>query len=133
MPIGDPQGGMFEYTVEGLPESVFACAVPVGDLDRSLMFYTGTLGMRLLGRDDREAYVSRGGCRLILRVSERTGVDTGIYLGVDSPYNTRRRLVDEGVAFEREPARGPLGTYTSFLDPDGNILHAIDCGAEFRM
>ena len=51
MPIGDPQGGLFEYTVEGLPESIFACSIPVSDIDRSLEFYTGMLGMELLGRD----------------------------------------------------------------------------------
>ena len=53
MPIGDPQGGLFEYTVEGLPESIFACSIPVSDIDRSLEFYTGMLGMELLGTEGR--------------------------------------------------------------------------------
>ncbi len=113
MPIGDPQGGLFEYTVEG--------------------FYTGMLGMELLGRDGREAYLKRGECRIILTVSDRVGVDTGIRFGVDSPFNTRRRLIDEEVEFVREPVHTPFGTCTSFLDPDGNVLHAIDSSADFRM
>ena len=133
MPLGDPHGGFFEYTVEGIPESIFACSIPVSDLSRSVDFYTGILGMQLLGETDGEAYIRRGSCRLILRVSDDVGVDTGVYLGVDSPFNTRRRLIDEDVEFVREPIHSPFGTYTSFLDPDGNVIHAIDQGAEFRI
>ena len=133
MPLGDPQGGFFEYTVEGIPESIFACSVPVRDLDASIGFYTDVLCLDLLGRTDSEAYLRRGQCRMILRVSDVTGVDTGVYFGVDSPFNTRRRLIDEGVEFVQEPVHTPFGTCTSFLDPDGNVLHAIDSGADFRM
>ena len=133
MPLGDPQGGLFEYTVEGIPESIFAFSVPVRDLDRAIEFYTGILCLDVLGRTDAEAYLRRGQCRIILRVSEDAGVDTGVYFGVDSPFNTRRRLIDEDVEFVREPVHTPFGTCTSFLDPDGNVLHAIDCGAEFRI
>ncbi len=133
MPLGDPQGGLFEYTVEGIPESIFASSVPVGDLDVSIRFYTDVLHLELLGRTDSEAYLRRGQCRIILRTSQDAGIDTGIYFGVDSPFNTRRRLIDEDVEFVREPVHTPFGTCTSFLDPDGNILHAIDSGAEFRM
>lgn len=133
MPLGDPHGGFFEYTVEGIPESIFACSIPVSDLSRSVDFYTGILGMQLLGETEGEAYIRRGSCRLILRVSDDVGVDTCVYLGVDSPFNTRRRLIDEDVEFVREPIHSPFGTYTSFLDPDGNVIHAIDQGAEFRI
>lgn len=119
--------------MEGIPESIFACSIPVSDLSRSVDFYTGILGMQLLGETDGEAYIRRGSCRLILRVSDDVGVDTGVYLGVDSPFNTRRRLIDEDVEFVREPIHSPFGTYTSFLDPDGNVIHAIDQGAEFRI
>ena len=133
MPIGDPQGGFFEYTVEGIPESIFAGSVPVSDLERSIGFYTDVLRLDLLGRTETEAYLRRGNCRLILRASDVTGVDTGLYFGVDSPFNTRRRLIDEDVEFVREPVHTPFGTCTSFLDPDGNVLHAIDAGAEFRI
>ena len=133
MPIGDPHGGFFEYTEEGLPECIFACTIPVSDMDRSVRFYSDILGMELLGRDGSAAYMVRGSCRVILKASDSVGLDTGLFFGVDSPYNTRRRLIDEGVEFLREPARGPLGTETSFLDPDGNVIHATDVGADFRM
>ena len=133
MPLGDPHGGLFEYTDEGLPGSIFACTVPVRDVTRSIGFYRDILGMEVLSSDDSIAYLCRDGCRVILRRSENVGVDTGLYLGVDSPYNTRRRLIDEGVIFTQEPMHGPFGTYTSFRDDDGNVIHCIETGAEFRI
>ena len=38
MPLGDPEGGNFEYTYEGLPETLFACAVPVADMEKFDLF-----------------------------------------------------------------------------------------------
>lgn len=133
MPLGDPQGGMFEYTDEGLPEGISAFTVPCRDLDRSIGFYSGLLGMELLGRKDGTAYLRRRGCTVILKASQHAGIDTGVYVTVDSPYNTHRRLIDEGVGFYDEPRRGPLGTSTAIMDPDGNIIRMIDGGAEFRL
>ena len=133
MPLGDPCGGNFEYTVEGLPERIFAHIVPVSDLERSICFYTDILGMRLLGSDTDSAYMIRGECRLILRKSDDVGVDTGLVMGVDSPYNTRRRLIDEEVEFTVDPVRTPFGTFTSFLDPDGNVISVMEMNAEFSL
>ena len=133
MPIGDPHGGNFEYTVEGLPESIFACVIPVRDPGASAGFYSEILGMRELGSDQDSVYMVRGDCRIILRRSEQVGVHVGAVFGVDSPYNTRRRLIDEDVEFVVDPVRGPLGTHTSFLDPDGNVLTVIETHAEFRL
>lgn len=133
MPIGDPHGGNFEYTVEGLPESIFACVIPVRDPRASAGFYSEILGMRELGSDENNVYMVRGDCRIILRRSEQVGVHVGAVFGVDSPYNTRRRLIDEDVEFVVDPVRGPFGTHTSFLDPDGNVLTVIETHAEFRL
>ncbi len=133
MPLGDPHGANFEYTQEGLPEGVFAFTVPVSDIDRSLGFYRDLLGMTVLGQDDGHAYLIRGACRIVLERSENVGIDTGVYISVDSPYNTHRRLVDEGVGFWSEPRRGPMGTFTAILDPDRNVLRMIETGAEFRL
>lgn len=133
MPLGDPHGGNFEYTEEGLPLAVQVCTIPARDPVRSAAFYTDILGMELLGSDDDHAYLRRGSCRVVLRRSEQVGVDTGLFLAVDSPYNTRRRLIDEGVVFTQEPIHSPFGTYTSFRDDDGNTISVIDAGAEFRL
>ncbi len=132
MPLGDPNGCNFEYTVEGLPESTFAVTIPSRDPLRAAEFYTEVLGMEILGESDDGVYLRRKGCRIILRRSEIVGVDTGILFEVDNPYNTRRRLMDEGVRFLTDPTRGPLGTFTTFYDPDGNIIGVIEGGAEFR-
>jgi len=133
MPIGDPGGGNFMYTTEGLPESVFMAAVPCRDIDRSLSFYNGLLGMDVLYRKKKEAAVRRNGATLLLRASDAVGIDTGIYLGVENPYDLHRRLVDEGVVFVSDPLRTPLGVSTSFRDFDGNVIHAIETRAPLRI
>jgi len=133
MPLGDPHGANFEYTIEGLPESVFACTIPVRDIQRAIGFYKDILCLEILGSDEEYAYLKRNDCRIVLKRSETVGVDTGLYLGVDSPYNTRRRLIDEGVVFAQEPKRGPFGTFCSIRDDDGNVLHLIETKAEFKM
>jgi len=132
MPIGDPGDGNFNYTVEGLPETIFMATVPCRDIDRALSFYNGLLGMDILYKKEKEAAVRRNGATLLLRVSVSVGMDTGIFLGVENPYDLHRRLVDEGVIFVRDPVRAPLGVYTSFKDDDGNIIHAIEMKAELR-
>ena len=133
MPLGDPHGANFEYTVEGLPTSIHACTIPVSDIAKALPFYRDILCMEVLSTDDSVAYLIRENCRLILRKSDVPGIDTGLYLGVDSPYNTRRRLIDEGVEFAQEPRHGPFGTFCSILDYDGNVIHLIETGAGFRI
>ena len=133
MPLGDPHGGLFEYTDEGLPETVFACTVPARDPSRSAAFYTDMLGLELLGSDGDRVFLRRGACNIVLVRSEAVGIDTGIYLGVGNPYDTRRRLIDEGVVFAEPPVRTPMGTATAIRDDDGNTLHLIETGAEFRL
>lgn len=130
--MGDPHGANFEYTVEGLPESVFVCTIPVRDVSRSVGFYRDILHMDVLSEDDDAVYLRRGECRVVLKRSEKTGIDTGLYFGVDSPYNTRRRLIDEGVVFVQEPKRGPFGTFCSIRDDDANVIHLIETKAEFH-
>lgn len=132
MPLGDPHGANFEYTVEGLPESIHVCTIPVRDVSRSVSFYVDVLHMEVLAKDDDSAYLVRGNCRIILKKSEVCGIDTGLYFGVDSPYNTRRRLIDEGVVFAQEPKRGPFGTFCSIRDDDANIIHLIETKAPFQ-
>ena len=132
MPLGDPHGANFEYTVEGLPESIHVCTIPAKDISRAVGFYVDILSMELLSKDDDQAFLVRGNCRIILKRSDATGIDTGLYFGVDSPYSTRRRLIDEGVVFAQEPKRGPFGTFCSIKDDDANIIHLIETGAEFK-
>lgn len=126
MPFGDPHGGFFEYTEEGLPESLAGAFVPVKETERAVRFYTRVLKMELISEDGDTAVVGRKGFYLVLRKSQIVGVDTGIMFGVDNPYDLHRRFIDEGVIFVRDPLRGPIGVFTSFRDDDGNVLHAVD-------
>ncbi len=133
MPLGDPEGGLFEYTDEGLPEAIFAVTIPARDPQASARFYVELLGMEILGSDTDHIYLRRGSCNMILERSDAVGVHTGILFRVDCTYNTRRRLIDEDVRFETDPKRGPLGTYTTFYDLDGNTIGVIEGFAEFRL
>ncbi|HKM13589.1 MAG TPA: VOC family protein [Candidatus Methanomethylophilaceae archaeon] len=126
MPIGDPHGGDFEYTDEGLPQNITAVRVPTRDLSVSIGFYTKLLGMEVIVRKDSHAVLKREGAVILLVVSPDVGIDTGFYIGVDDPYALHRRLIDEGVVFMVDPELGPVGVYTSFRDNDGNIIRAVD-------
>ncbi len=126
MPLGDPHGGNFTYTDEGIPKGVGAVAIPTKDLDRSIHFYTEILKMRLLSRDESKAILAVGKDVIIIEKNEKTAVDTGLYLRTESPFDLHRRMVDEGVIFVLEPKRTELGLETSFRDDDGNIIHAIE-------
>ena len=132
MPIGDPCGGNFSYIDEGLPETIFMVTVPCKDIKLGIAFYRDMLGMSLLYEKDTEAVIRRNGTTIMLRRSEDVGRDTGIYLGVDNPYDLHRRLVDEGVQFIKDPMREPMGVCTSFRDQDGNLIYAIEMKAEIK-
>ena len=125
MPLGDPKGCDFRYTVEGLPENIAAATIPVTDVERSMEFYGGLLKMDVISRSDKEAVMGFRGSFIILRKSKTAGTDTGLYLGVEDPFVFHRRMVDEGVTFTRHPERGSMGVFASFRDPDSNTLHVI--------
>ena len=126
MPLGDPHGGDFEYTDEGLPKNITAVRIPTRDLDDSIGFYSDLLGMEVLTRKDTHAVLRREDAVILLIVSSSPGIDTGFYIGVDDPYALHRRLIDEGVVFMMDPEMGPIGVYTSFRDTDGNVIRAVD-------
>ena len=126
MPLGDPCGGHFEYTIEGLPQCISASTVPVSSFERAKSFYCDLLGFEAFDLEGKSLYVRRGDCVLILRISASIGIDTGIYIGVENPFDLHRRLIDENVVFVRDPMNSPIGVYTSFRDDDGNTIHAVD-------
>ena len=128
MPLGDPHGGNFIYTNEGIPKGVVAVSIPTRDIDRAIRFYTGLLKMELRSRSEDAAMLSVGKDIIVLKRSNSVGADTGIYLRTDSPFDLHRRLVDEGVIFIMDPKRTQLGLETSFKDDDGNIIHAVEIG-----
>ena len=129
MPLGDPHGGNFTYTEEGLPLDVFMVSVPSKDPVRASAFYRDVLMMKVLVTSPDEVVLRRARCTVRLFRSERTGVDTGVFIGVDDPYAFHRRMIDEGVRFKMDPKRLPMGVATSFLDDDDNVVYVIERGA----
>ncbi len=126
MPLGDPHGGNFVYTTEGLPKGIAAVSIPTKDVDRSIRFYQGLLRFRLLSRGGDVAIMAVGKDMIILRKSDITGVDTGLYLSTESVFDLHRRLIDEGVIFVIDPKRVDIGLITRFKDDDGNIIGAVE-------
>ncbi len=126
MPLGDPHGGNFVYTTEGLPKGIAAVSIPTKDVDRSIRFYEGLLRFRLLSRGEDVAIMAVGKDMIILRKSDITGVDTGLYLSTESVFDLHRRLIDEGVIFVIDPKRVDIGLITRFKDDDGNIIGAVE-------
>ena len=126
MPLGDPHGGNFIYTKEGIPSGIALVTIPSRDIARSVRFYNGLLKMEVCSQNDDEAVLSVGKDLIRLEKKETAGIDTGLYLRTDSPYDLHRRLVDEGVIFVMDPKRTYLGLITSFKDDDGNIIYAVE-------
>ena len=126
MPLGDPHGGNFIYTNEGIPSGIALVTIPSRNIERSVRFYNGLLKMEVCSQKDDEAILAAGKDLIRIVKSDSVGVDTGIYLRTDSPYDLHRRLVDEGVIFVMDPKRTDLGLITSFKDDDGNIIYAIE-------
>ena len=126
MPLGDPCGGNFIYIDEGLPKTMYAATVPVSNISNSLKFYETLLKFKIIDKTEKECLIEHDDCRLLLKESSSYGVDTGIYIGVDNPFDLHRRLIDEGVIFVRDPINSILGVYTSFYDFDKNIISAVD-------
>lgn len=129
MPIGDPHGGNFTYTYEGLPENIFMVSVPSRDPMRAVAFYRDILRMDVIYSGPEEAVVRRMEATIRIFRSDRVGIDTGIFIGLKEPYDFHRRMIDEGVRFRMDPKRLPMGVATSFLDSDGNTLYVMETGA----
>jgi extradiol dioxygenase family protein len=130
MPLGDPHGGNFTYTTEGIPNGIAAAIVPVHDIDRAIRFYNGLLRMEMLEKKADEAVMKCGASFIILKKSDVVGIDTGLVLRTDSPYDLHKRLVDEGVVFVLEPKKCQLGLLTIFRDDDGNTVRALEVQTE---
>lgn len=126
MPIGDPHGGDFIYINEGLPSGIAAAIIPAKDIRRALGFYEGLLKMEVVKEYANLAILKNHDEYIVLRKSDNVGVNTGVCLRLDSPYDTHRRLIDEGVVFVMDPKKTELGLMTSFKDFDGNVLYGVE-------
>lgn len=117
--------------------SVDSIRIFVTDLERSIPFYSETLGQPLLDSDIETGYavLDAGGITIILELDdeveseeERTlvGVFTGVSFAVNDIYAAHQELVKKGVHFDEPPASQPWGGILGhFSDPDKNVLTLV--------
>lgn len=115
----------------------------VSDLERSVAFFEGTLGLDLQFHDADHGYASldAGPIRLGLAQIDASdgeqqrllGGHTGLGFGVRDLASTHARLEAAGVAFPMKPTQQPWGgSMALFADPDGNVfyLDQMDAAAD---
>jgi catechol 2,3-dioxygenase-like lactoylglutathione lyase family enzyme len=102
--------------------------LPAKDLDRSVAFYTQTLGVKLLFRVKGAAFLDAGGVRLRLEESQTLAPTGSVELYWDDPGLTRLApLAARGVKFIGPPEtvqrlKASDVKLAEFTDPDGNAL-----------
>ena len=112
---------------------LFAVRVFVTDWDRSLRFYTETLGIPTSYRCDEMgwAQLATGEGQLALELASPNDTETsnlvgrfvGVSLQVADIESTYTTLVDRGVEFLAPPETQPWGGVLAHLrDPDGNVI-----------
>jgi catechol 2,3-dioxygenase-like lactoylglutathione lyase family enzyme len=107
----------------------------VGDIDRSVDFYTRQLGFELTQKSGPVTIVSRGALHLILSGPGSSGARpmpdgraqsaggwNRIVLYVDDLAATRKALAEAGAHFRNEVEVGPGGSQILVDDPDGNPI-----------
>ena len=106
-------------------------AIPVGDLERAVVFYRDVLGMRFLFQAPPGlAFFDCGGVRLMLDLpakQQSNHFSSIIYYKVDDLPSAFETLKARGVQFDQGPelvAKMPdHELWMAFLkDPDGNVL-----------
>lgn len=113
----------------------------VADLDRSLAFYTGTLGLPLQYRAEKYAQIHAGTTRLSLYTRDAMQETLGAELAPASPsapafelgFKVRdcdaafAELVAAGAPAATRPTTRPWGQRTAYVrDPDGNLIELVE-------
>lgn len=96
--------------------------LPVRDIERSIRFYTETLGFCLEWKADAICSVARDGCHIMLdqrSASESGGVWVWIGLRDDALIEAYR---SRGVKVRQEPMNHSWAYEAKFEDIDGNVL-----------
>jgi methylmalonyl-CoA/ethylmalonyl-CoA epimerase len=105
--------------------------VPVENLDRAILFYRDTLGLKFLfSAPPQMSFFQSGNVRLLVGVPEAGGPrerGSMIYFFVKDIHAVYKTLLDRGVPFQAAPHvihRMPASDLwlTEFRDPDGNAL-----------
>lgn len=112
----------------------------VADFEKSLAFYTDTLGMELdytdqehwaqfVSGEDVSLAIEKCDPNHVEQGSKLVGRFIGVTLMVDDINAEYARLSAKGVKFSGEPAKQPFGgTLAHLHDPDGNVLTLMQEG-----
>ncbi|HEY8123477.1 MAG TPA: VOC family protein [Myxococcota bacterium] len=118
-------------------DSLHQVAVATADLARSIAFYRGALGLRLIAEFSPPglAFFALGDTRLLVEAAREAKPAGGVlYFRVDDIQAAHAALKARGVAFDRAPhaihrdddgtfgERGATEWMAFFRDPDGNVL-----------
>lgn len=105
-------------------------SIPTTDQDRSLAFYTGMLGFKVVtdqpfggGQRWIELRIGNSDTRFVpftMDKGPKPGSSFNGALACDNVERTYAELLAKGVEFAAPPAKQPWGTYAVMRDPDGN-------------
>jgi catechol 2,3-dioxygenase-like lactoylglutathione lyase family enzyme len=116
--------------------------INVADLARSLRFYVDALGMRLVHRGRRDAYLEWGTAWVCLQERPEHAKIPEAHLGVDHVAFTISEadfndavawLKEKGVTIKKGPMTRGVGRSVYFCDPDGNTLELHTSDLQTRM
>jgi predicted enzyme related to lactoylglutathione lyase len=100
--------------------------LPVMEMERSVAFYEGTLGLKRLDVQEQWAELEANGLRIGLNArEEETPGDGGAVLAFQPEGeldDAVAELKQKGVEFEGGISEHPWGRIAAFRDPDGNAL-----------
>jgi catechol 2,3-dioxygenase-like lactoylglutathione lyase family enzyme len=113
----------------------------IRDLERSLSFYAGVLGMRLVHRGRTDAYLEWGNawiCLLEREIADSPSAGAGMdhvafSISAEDFWKAVETLRGNGVSFVREPVERGGGLSVQFRDPDGIVLELFTGSLSERM
>jgi catechol 2,3-dioxygenase-like lactoylglutathione lyase family enzyme len=100
----------------------------VSNLDQSLTFYTGKLGLKVRLREPHIVVLDAGGITLVLspghlRLAPQAAGATEVVFQVEHVREAKEALIGQGVSFFTEPRQvTPAEWAAHFRDPDGHLL-----------
>ena len=103
----------------------------VSDFNRAYEFYSKTLGLKTLQKEDTFGYASfaTGSATLAIAKVEEDQIDmvgrhSGVGLAVKDIEAAHKEMVGKGVEFTMAPSKQPWGSVLAlFKDSEGNILY----------
>jgi predicted enzyme related to lactoylglutathione lyase len=106
--------------------------IRVRDLDRSMRFYSGVLGIEFEKHSPQTCMGRLDRLSIVLEENKQPGMTTAVSFAVDDLAASRSLFEEHGGKVFRELAQGPSGTSLILSDPDGTALEFVEFSAEAR-